>query len=168
MYRSNITYIVLSFLLCVWSSKAFGSNNYSSDPARQGLGFESARQKLVDLFAKNISFLKMAEVYGSLADPGVWLLILVFNLFNAQLDNTFPTTDFRLKPSSDYYKLNLCPRTDLAKCLYYGMVTCLTKGKVMDISSLPFGLYERATCWFQPFQGMSESFPLCKILWCRS
>lgn len=65
------------------------------------------------------------EMYGGFADPGTWIWFLAMNLFAAtSINETFPTQGVSYLPrfisSSDLYKLQLCKRSDLFKCVQYG------------------------------------------------
>jgi hypothetical protein len=58
---------------------------------------------------------------GNVLDPGTYFFGLLYQLFPARTGSIFPFTLLpRLTPSIEFYRLNPCPRADIATCLPYG------------------------------------------------
>eukprot|EP00884_Botryococcus_braunii_P003898 jgi/Botrbrau1/13509/Bobra.0082s0102.1 len=58
---------------------------------------------------------------GNVLDPGTYFFGILYQLFPARTSGTFPFTLLpRLSPSIEFYRLNPCPRADIASCLPYG------------------------------------------------
>jgi hypothetical protein len=72
--------------------------------------------------AKGVEVAKQwKEAYGDLADPGVLLLVVFTQIFQANLDALFLTLPLlRGSPSLDFYRLTSCARKHGATCMYYG------------------------------------------------
>jgi hypothetical protein len=82
----------------------------------------AASPALVKEVSKSLELVKQwQEAYGDFTDPGVLLLVVINQIFHANLDALFPTLPLlRLSPSLDFYRLTACPRKDVATCMYYG------------------------------------------------
>jgi hypothetical protein len=63
------------------------------------------------------------DVYRNiLTDPGVFWRFIEAQVYRAKIGDLVPTTPLlMLSPALDQYKMALCPRADVNKCMYYGV-----------------------------------------------